>query len=188
MPRIARSAGFGLIVYAVLALAILGTLSGIAYKIREGGKESVRLEWAEANRIARAAEEKKAQAAATKTEAVRVEIRYRTKTITKEVDKIVDRPVYKSVCLDADGLRLARMAIKGEAINEKDRPKPISRESEKGLVLVLDMDWIEGRKRLRNGLVSKEMEVGTSSGLLDLQGRDTSENVRLSHLRRAYLR
>ena len=39
-----KQRGFGLIVYAVLALAILGTLSGIAYKIRQGGADSVRAE------------------------------------------------------------------------------------------------------------------------------------------------
>ena len=128
--------GFGLIVYAVLALAILGTLSGIAYKIREGGKESVRLEWAESNRIARAEEEKKAQAAATKTEAVRVEIRYRTKTITKEVDKIVDRPVYSATCLDADGLRLARCAIRGQGADTCKPDKPLP-----GATLSLRWDW-----------------------------------------------
>ena len=33
-----------LILYAVLALAILATLSGIAYKIRESGKDAVRAE------------------------------------------------------------------------------------------------------------------------------------------------
>ena len=177
-----------LIAYGLIALSILGTLAGIGYKIRESGKDSVRVEWAEANRIARAAEEKKAQAAATKTEAVRVEIRYRTKTITKEVDKIVDRPIYSNVCLDTDGLRLARMAIKGEAINEKDRPKPVSREGEKGLVLVLDVDWIEGRKRLRDGLVSKAMDSSASSIVHDAPWRNTTEDVRLSHLRRSALR
>ena len=131
-----RQRGFGLIVYAVLALAILGTLAGIGYKIRESGKESVRLEWAEANRIARAAEEKKAQAAATKTEAVRVEIRYRTKTITKEVDKLVDRPVYRNVCLDTDGLRLARCAIRGQSADTCKPDKPLP-----GSTLSLRWDW-----------------------------------------------
>ena len=50
-----RERGFGLIVYAVLALAILGTLSGIAWKIRESGKDAIRVEWAEANRLAQEA-------------------------------------------------------------------------------------------------------------------------------------
>ena len=125
-----------MILYAVLALAILGTLSGIAYKIRESGKDAVRVEWAEANRLARAAEEKKAQAAATKTEAVRVEIRYRTKTITKEVDKIVDRPVYSATCLDADGLRLARCAIRGQSADSCKPDKPVP-----GAPLALRWDW-----------------------------------------------
>ena len=45
-----KSEGGSIILYGLIALAVLGTLSGIAYKIRESGKESVRLEWAEANR------------------------------------------------------------------------------------------------------------------------------------------
>ena len=53
-----RERGFGLIVYAVLALAILGTLSGIAWKIRESGKDAVRVEWSEANRQAQEAADK----------------------------------------------------------------------------------------------------------------------------------
>ena len=43
-----------ILLYAVLALAILGVLSGIGYKIRESGKDAVRVEWAEANRQAEA--------------------------------------------------------------------------------------------------------------------------------------
>ena len=131
------------IAYLFGALAILGTLATIGYRIRESGKDSVRLEWAEANREARAAEEKKAQAAATKTEAVRVEIRYRTKTITKEVDKIIDRPIYSSVCLDADGLRLARCAIRGQSADtcKPDKPMPgaaLTLRWDRGLSSALD--------------------------------------------------
>lgn len=48
-----RSArGFGLLAYGLIALAILGALSGIAWKIRESGKDAIRVEWAEANRKA----------------------------------------------------------------------------------------------------------------------------------------
>lgn len=39
----------GPVVYLVAGIAILGILSGIAYKIRESGKDAVRVEWAEAN-------------------------------------------------------------------------------------------------------------------------------------------
>lgn len=36
----------------------------------------------------------------------------RTRTITVEVDKIIDRPVYRNVCLDTDGLQLINAAIR----------------------------------------------------------------------------
>lgn len=39
-----RQSGFTLIVYALVALAVVGTLSGIAWKIRESGKDAVRAE------------------------------------------------------------------------------------------------------------------------------------------------
>ena len=41
--------GFGLIVYAVLALGILGTLAGIGYSIRKAGADAVLAEWNAAN-------------------------------------------------------------------------------------------------------------------------------------------
>lgn len=36
-------------------------------------------------------------------------------TITHEVDHVIDRPVYRSDCLDADGLRLVNAAFAGQA-------------------------------------------------------------------------
>ena len=50
-----REKGFGLLAYGLLALAILATLSGIGWKIRESGKDAIRVEWAEANRLAQEA-------------------------------------------------------------------------------------------------------------------------------------
>ncbi len=35
------------------------------------------------------------------------------RTITRNVDRIVDRPVYRAECIDADGLRLINAAIAG---------------------------------------------------------------------------
>ena len=51
--------GFSLIIYAVLALAILGTLAGIGYSIRKAGMDAVRAEWAAAN--AKAQDEQRAR-------------------------------------------------------------------------------------------------------------------------------
>lgn len=105
--------GFGLIAYLVLGLAILATLSGIAYKIRESGKDAIRLEWAEANRAQREREAKQAAAAATKKEVGDAKAKVIYRTITREVDKIVEREVYRNICFDADGLKSANIALSG---------------------------------------------------------------------------
>ena len=46
-----------LLLYGIVALAILGTLSGIAYKVRESGYEACKVEWQAANAEATAAAE-----------------------------------------------------------------------------------------------------------------------------------
>ena len=45
-------------------------------------------------------------------EVERAAIRIQREVVTREVDRIVDRPVYRDgVCLDADGLRLVAAAV-----------------------------------------------------------------------------
>ncbi len=56
-----------LLLYGFLALAILGALGGIGYKVRESGKDSVRVEWAEAN----AAAQKKSEEERARQDALR---------------------------------------------------------------------------------------------------------------------
>ena len=107
--------GFGLIMYAVAALAILATLAAITYRIYQAGADSVRLEWAEANRLQREAEAKKANEAATKLEVrnakAKVIYRDRVRTVDKEVEKVV----YRDTCLPPSGVCLANAAIRGES-------------------------------------------------------------------------
>lgn len=103
-----------------LALAILA-VGGIYLKGRVDGREICN------NRIAviqaasvekeRAAQDRAVQAS-EELEAVRgkTEIKYRT--ITKEVEKIVDRPVYSGVCFDDDGVRLANSALRPETTSK----------------------------------------------------------------------
>ena len=70
--------GFGLIVYALLAVAGLAMISALAYRTYQAGADSVKIQWAEANRMAEAeatrirlereAEARKAVAALHKSE------------------------------------------------------------------------------------------------------------------------
>lgn len=57
----------GLLAYGIMGIMILGMLGGIVYKIRQGGADSVRAEWAEANAVA----QQKADAERKRQEAVR---------------------------------------------------------------------------------------------------------------------
>lgn len=45
-------------------------------------------------------------AAATGYEGDRAKAATRERIVVREVDRVVERPVYRSVCLDADGLRI----------------------------------------------------------------------------------
>jgi hypothetical protein len=44
------------------------------------------------------------------------------RTITQQVDKIIDRPVFRNICLDDDGLRLANAALSGVAAEAPTGP------------------------------------------------------------------
>ena len=104
----------GLLGYGLLALGILGILGGIVYKIREGGYDKAKAECLEAAIAQRQAEQ---EASAKAAKALAAE-RLKRKVIVQErvvyVDKIVDRPVYATSCLDADGLQCLGSAIRGE--------------------------------------------------------------------------
>ena len=135
-----RQRGFiplGLLGYGLVALGILGMLGGIVYKIREGGYDKAKAECLEAAEAQRQRElEASAKAAKELAEA-----RAKRKVIIQErtvyVDKIVDRPVYNNVCLDADGLQCLRSAIRGEGAagckpdGAMPKPAPANRDNGK---------------------------------------------------------
>lgn len=76
---------------------------------RAGAQDAQRLEVA---RETHRQNEHTADQASTGFEKDRGKNELRTRTITVEVEKIVDRPVYRNVCLDADGLRLLNEQIR----------------------------------------------------------------------------
>ena len=114
-----------LVRYGLLALAILATLSGIGYSIYNAGEKAVRLEWEEANRVQREREAKQASVAATKVEVKSAKAKIMYRTITQQVDKYIDRPVYRNICFDADGLRDANAALLGESTAPAKSNKPV---------------------------------------------------------------
>ena len=107
----------GLIAYGVIALAIIGSLGGLYYKVNQdgvvAGRAEVQAKWDDANKKARAAEAAASAKAAADLEAERKKRRVVIREVTNYVDKIIDRPVYRNVCLDPDGLRCVNAAILG---------------------------------------------------------------------------
>ena len=86
-----------IIIYAVIALSFIGALGGIYAKGYYSGKATVTAEWQEANEKARAEEAAKGAKAATTLEVKRAATKIVYRTVTKEVDKIVERPVYRDI-------------------------------------------------------------------------------------------
>lgn len=102
-----------LILYGVAALAIVGALWGVYHGIEKRGYERGMAECREAAAAQREQELKAGAAASTKLESENAKARTVYRTITRTVDKIVDRPIYRDRCLDDDGLRIARDALRG---------------------------------------------------------------------------
>lgn len=103
-----------LLLYGLVALALLGAFSGIAYKIHDAGYQQARAECEQAARAQRELEEKQATKAAVRKEKGDAKARIVFRTIREEVERVVEKPVYVDrPCLDDAGLRLARDAIAG---------------------------------------------------------------------------
>jgi hypothetical protein len=95
---------------ALIAAAVAATGAWKVQDWRYGAKE--------ADRQARLAKEQIRRAdridtAASDHERDKAEIRIEYETITKEVERVVEKPIYRDMCLDADGLRVLSDAIHG---------------------------------------------------------------------------
>lgn len=93
----------------IAGIFLAGLASGV--KIHAGMTAQRDLAAQQAGAKEQARRTDKIDAAATGHETDKAQIRTQFKTIIKEVDRVVQKPVYLNVCLDDDGLRAARAAI-----------------------------------------------------------------------------
>ena len=143
MPRPVKGfAQLSLLAWGFVLLGVLGFIGTAVYRIHEAGKDEVLLEWSKASAAQRAKEQKQGNAAADKKEKGDAKAKVVYRTITKEVDRVVVE--YRDrACLDPDGLRLARAAIRGEVPDPAQpdkplRPAPGPERRDSGLSLALD--------------------------------------------------
>ena len=59
-----------------------------------------------------------ADAAASGHEAAKERIRVEFQTVYRDVERVVEKPVYRDVCLDDDGMRVLSAAIAGPTASE----------------------------------------------------------------------
>jgi hypothetical protein len=115
-------------VYVAVFLFALSTGFAGGWKVqawRYGAQEAERLA------VEHAVEEQRRDVADTASaglETDRTAIRTEFKTIYSEVERVVEKPVYRDVCIDADGLRILSGAITGHrpAASEPAGPVPRS--------------------------------------------------------------
>lgn len=104
-----------ILLYLIIGLAIIAALGAIAAKIYDAGRDAERLDWEKKAAQQRQAEELRIASAAAALEVARGKAKPVYRTITQTVDRLVDRPVYRNVCVDDDGLRCINAALRGES-------------------------------------------------------------------------
>ena len=116
-------------IYTHVAAGLLGAAVafGGAWKVQDWRYGAI-----EAKRLSALAEaekkrDKASYEAATTFEKGRTRVETVFNTITETVEVIVDRPVYRNVCLDPDGLRALRDAAAETAASESGGTLPTAR-------------------------------------------------------------
>jgi len=99
----------------VAAALLAAALAGGAWKTQDWRYAARDKERIEAEAEKRRNDAKVADTAAVGHEQFKERERVVYQTITETVDRIVEKPVYRSVCLDNDGLRALNDAIRGVA-------------------------------------------------------------------------
>lgn len=97
--------------YIGVALAAVVGFQAFLASVRHEARAECVAEHLEAARFAREAARDKGDKASTRYEAGKAERAGRERIVVQEVERIVDRPVYRDRCVDDDGLRVIRDRI-----------------------------------------------------------------------------
>lgn len=103
------------LVYGFLILSLMGMIGTGVYKVKQWGYNEAKAECLAAAAKQRKTEEDKIGKAAIGLEKDRTKTKIIYRTIEKQVATYIDRPIYRSDCFDADGLRDANAALRGES-------------------------------------------------------------------------
>lgn len=101
---------------ALYASVIAGVLGfGAGWVVNDWRHDSAEVARIDQVHQAEKRQEVQADQAATRYEQAREQVRTEFQIIYRDRDRVVEKPVYRNVCLDSDGLRLIRRAITDQA-------------------------------------------------------------------------
>lgn len=108
-----------LAIFLIIALAVLNHKSGL---LKEAEQKCIaqiqKIEHAQVEALAK--QQDKVNKVSADYEKLRSEQRAKVETVTRTVQKIIERPIYKSVCFDADGLSEINSLIKADSASESN--------------------------------------------------------------------
>lgn len=99
---------------AIVLVIITGLASWLAYNMYNRGYSAAEVKYVEAQEKANKVAKEKYDLIQTELEAQNKIRQEKTTVITNVVTKLVDRPIYKSVCIDSEGLDVINKAINGQ--------------------------------------------------------------------------
>lgn len=102
--------------YAWVALAIGAAGFGAGWLTNDWRRDSQALKVERADNVAaiRQIDNEADKGRAFENKAGKIQVRYRT--VVQEVDRVVEKPVYRNICIDDDGMRLLRAANADEPV------------------------------------------------------------------------
>ncbi len=100
-----------------MAIGAAGAWQVQAWRWRAADADRLELE-----REARRGQEQRADGAAVRHEATRAGLQQQRQVLTREIERVVEVPLYRDVCLDADGLRV--IATAAGASPDSGQPAP----------------------------------------------------------------
>ena len=94
-----------------IAAAAAAAAFGAGWQVRDWRADAAELARVQAEQRDTLRRQEAAYGASSRHEASRERLRQEIQTLTVEVERVVERPVYAAECIDADGLRLIARAI-----------------------------------------------------------------------------
>lgn len=103
----------GMVVYTHVAVALLASAVGFygAWQVQGWRWRAADADRMDQQREVRRGQDAQADSAAVRHEETRASLRAQQRALTREVEHVVEVPLYRGECLDSDGLRLIADAL-----------------------------------------------------------------------------